>query len=118
MKTEIISMCGMPEQRYHETIFRSGIDYLKHETSGDEFYVSEIARSGDFWQWWNDVVSERNKLFIKEFAIASISKHELYLVWESLLSVKSLNVYPPTHIWSAGYEDLVQNLIRKDNAII
>ena len=115
MKThqQIIQMCRMPESRYYETVFNMGVQYLEYETGNDDFYVSQIAQSKEFWQWWNKVVEDRNRLFLKEFNYSSLSCDELYYIWESLLNVKSLKVYPAAVIWSHGYENLIKTLTQK-----
>jgi hypothetical protein len=112
MKTQhtIQHLCNITEYRYCETIFRMGMEYLYYETCGDEFYVSEISKTKEFWQWWNKIVDDRNQLFVREFSLPSISSQELYFAWESLLNVKSLRIYPPAEIWSAGYENLVKTV--------
>lgn len=110
--SQIIEMCKISEMRYHTTVFESGILYLEFETCEDEFYVSEIAHTKEFWNWWTKVVEERNKLFLKEFSYSYLSTRELFYIWESLLNVRSLCIYPPAEIWSAGYEDVIQNILK------
>ena len=113
-QTAIMCLCGLSEYRYNEIIFNQGIDYIKHETCDDEFYVSEIARTKLFWEWWLTVVEDRIKLFLNQFSKSPLSKNELTFIWESLLWVGSIRIYPPDIMWDAGYEQLIQTLIKHE----
>ncbi len=115
MKTQekIVQLCRICEYRFFETIFNTGIEYLQYETCNDEFYVSEIAQTPEFWAWWKKIVAERNKLFLKEFSYSTLSSQELIYIWESLLNVRSLSVYPPAEVWGSGYEKVIKTLTQK-----
>ncbi len=116
-KLAVLQLCDISEMKYYETIFNQGIEYLRYESNNDSFYVSKISYTREYWDWWLTIVEDRNKLFLKQFSGSYLTRNELIYIWESLLWVGSLRLYPPGIKWDAGYEQLIQKLKNHETRI-
>jgi hypothetical protein len=115
MKTQlqIQKICKIGNYTYSCAVFESGINYLAHETKNNDRDVSELSQTSMFWNWWQQIVSNRNKQFIQQFQGSTLSSMELIDIWESMLSVRSLMKIPAVEIWEDGYENLIQQLCKQ-----
>lgn len=115
MKTQSIiqQITGMDDEAYYRTIFETGISYLDYEVFYDANLVSTFSQTPEYWEFWKKTVASRNTLFVNQFNESPLTKQELRYIYEALLDVRSLSIYPPDHNWSDGYNNYITDLIRK-----
>lgn len=112
MKKELIQkMTGMSDIALYTTIFETGMAYLSYEVFYDQNNVSLLSTTKEYWEFWNTVADSRTNLFIKQFNDSPLSQKELRYIYEALLDVRSLSVYPPDFNWSDGYYNYVTKLL-------
>lgn len=114
MKTtheQIKHITGMTDYDMFKTVFETGMAYLGYETFYHDEYMSAIAQTPEYWQFWQEVVTSRNHLFVKQFGDSLLSRKELCYIYEALLDVRSLSIYPPDYNWVGGYNDCIFKLI-------
>lgn len=107
---------GMNDEDMYRIVFTTGMAYLAYETFYNDAYTSEIAQKPEYWEFWKAVVASRNRLFVQQFGTSPLSRRELTYIYEALLDVRSLSIYPPDYNWADGYNNCIVKLINNQKS--
>jgi len=67
VKNRVLRLCGITKEEYATAVFESGIAFLEHYTNYDEWAVSTISRTHQFWGWWENAWYNIDEIFVARF---------------------------------------------------
>lgn len=60
----VLSICGYDEEELSQMQFTAAFECLEKVLGSDEYGITELPKTTDFWIWWKDQWYRRDRIFL------------------------------------------------------
>lgn len=108
MKTKIIKMLHISEDRYNNLLLDNGIMYCEHYTTGDTVGCNNLKTSAHFWTWWTNQYRNLDNEFVKQYSNTDYTLDYLRSKYNRMHTPKYMQVYPSDYIIKSAFGGILK----------